>query len=53
MALAIVVAGLHSRYTHGPLLRNYVWATAEVIAALTLVAVVGRLGWPGPRQSRA
>lgn len=52
-ALAIVVAGLHSRYTHGPLLRNYVWAGAEVVAAVTLVAVIGRLGWPGQRQSRA
>jgi len=39
---AIVVAGLHSRYTHGPLLRNYVWAGAEVAAAIILVVVIGR-----------
>lgn len=52
-AAAIVVAGLHSRYTHGPLLRNYVWAGAEVVAAITLVAVLGRWSWPRERQSRA
>ena len=52
-AFAIVVAGLHSRYTHSPLLRNYVWAGAEVVAALTLVAVVGRLGSSRQRQSTA
>jgi hypothetical protein len=47
---AIVVAGLHSRYTHGPLLRNYVWATAELIAALLLVYVVGlRRPFAAPR----
>ena len=39
---AIVVAGLHSRYTHGPLMRNYVWAGAEVAAAIILVVVIGR-----------
>ena len=47
---AIVVAGLHSRYTHGPLLRNYVWATAEVVAAIVLGAVVGRLGPAAARR---
>jgi hypothetical protein len=52
-AIAIVVAGLHSRYTHSPLLRNYVWAGAEVVAALTLVAVLGGQGWMRERQSRA
>ena len=52
-AVAIIVAGLHSRYTHSPLLRNYVWAGAEVLAAITLVAVLGRLSWPGKRQSPA
>jgi hypothetical protein len=43
---AIVIAGLHSRYTHGPLLRNYVWAAAEVVAAIVLVAVIGRRRTP-------
>ena len=52
-AAAIVVAGLHSRYTHSPLLRNYVWAGAEVVAALTLVAVLGGQAWLRERQSRA
>jgi hypothetical protein len=52
-ATAIVVAGLHSRYTHGFLLRNYVWATAEVVAAVGLVLIVGRLSWPRQRQSPA
>jgi hypothetical protein len=47
--LAIVVAGLHSRYTHGPLMWNYVWAGAEVAAALVLVAVIGRR----PRETDA
>ena len=52
-AVAIVIAGLHSRYTHGPLLRNYVWAGAEVVAALTLVALIGRLSGSRERQSPA
>jgi hypothetical protein len=49
--VAIVVAGLHSRYTHGPLLRNYVWATAEIVAALALVTVLGRGSRRRPRES--
>ena len=52
-AVAIVIAGLHSRYTHGPLLRNYVWASAEVVAAVGLVALLGRWRWPRERQSPA
>ncbi len=52
-AVAIVVAGLHSRYTHSPLLRNYVWAGAELVAAMTLVAVLARRSEAGERQSPA
>ena len=56
--VAIIIAGLHSRYTHSPLLRNYVWAGAEVVAAITLVAVLGqptlnRRGPPADPQSTA
>ena len=40
--VAIVIAGLHSRYIHSPLLRNYVWAGAEVVAAIMLVAILRR-----------
>jgi hypothetical protein len=52
-AVVIVVAGLHSRYTHSPLLRNYVWAGAEVVASLALVAVLGRRHRTGKRESPA
>ena len=52
-ATAIVVAGLHSRYTHGPLLRNYVWAGAELVAAIVLVLVIGRRGDTAPVDVRA
>ncbi len=50
-AVAIVVGGLHSRYTHSPLVSNYVWAGAELVAAVTLVAVIGRLDVSRKRQS--
>ena len=51
--VAIVIAGLHSRYTHSPLLRNYVWAGAEVVAAMVLVVVLARRDTSERRQSPA
>ncbi len=39
---AIIVAGLHTRYTHSPFVSHYVWAATELVAAVVLVVMLNR-----------